>query len=555
MAVVNCSKGKEMMNGSKRCLSHCIQRALLAVWLLGVWGCASLQQRTAYDYQHHQLVIHKDGAAIASPTRQEAFSKPSDKIDTNRILLQVAEVQQHIERTIISGIDAHVRSLSAAPSRECDGRLHLLIIVHGGMNGYDSSSKHVTDLMPSPISAPSDVVGSYQQQGVLNKSCYYPMFINWDSDFPDSIADDLFRYRFGKHNASLATSTFPIVLGNRILASAMSVPTAILHQGQTAWHGISGAYEEGDPWLGIVGDTLLNLPAYGLGMAFLPFAEGIGSPAWGIMKKRVDDATSVRTPAISPGFKGAARTLMEALQARVVVDEACGRIQSRAVDGRRYCWSNSSTEVDITLVGHSMGAMVVNRLLDVMNDTHASASNRSLPITRVVFLAPACSINEAEQLLMPYLERHEQTHFWLFALNKRDESRQIPLNGWAVFLPRGTLLAWIDTFLEQETGPAEGRLGWAKALEDFYGTSSAPQPKRSLVEYFSRATSPFRPLNVLWARANLRDRIHTYLSQRRVLNHGFAPEYHEDFLQPDHFANILCQLDESAFKSSSVCRP
>lgn len=522
---------------------------------LSLSGCGSFHLQTAYDYQGHYIAIHKDGVAIKTPSYEEAAQNPSGSVETELIHANEADFEHQIQDTIINRITAHANSLAISKHPDCDGRLHLLIIVHGGMNNYSSSSQHVTDLMPSPISLPNTPVGTYPKQGLLNSSCYYPLFINWNSSFGEAISDDLFRLRFGDHNPPLAISTSPIVLGNRVLSSAMTVPTALFHQGVTMVDGIKGASQEGDPLLGIIGDTLLNLPAYAISMVVLPFTEGIGSPAWGIMKRRVDDATGSIAPAVKTRPDGAARTLIQALRNSIVAKTDCGNTQHPNRGPDKYCWADTPTEVTVTMVGHSMGALVINRLLEVSEDTSQAVGRPAFPIDRIIYLAPACSINEAEQLLMPYLDRHPDTHFWLFTLNKRDESREIPFEGWAVFVPRGTLLAWIDTFLEKEAGPGEGRLGWVKYLEEFYGISDEPQKARRLLEYFTQAEEPFRRLNVNWAPSTNSGRLHAYSSQRRISDHKTAPEYHHDFLTPEHFKTVLCTVDSRMFTSDKTCHP
>ena len=316
--------------------------------------------------------------------------------------------------------------------------------------------------------------------------------------------------------------------------------------------GIEGAAHEGDPKGGIALDTLANLPSYFLSMILLPITEGFGAPAWGIMKRRVDDATGSVAPTLETRPTGAARTLIQALRKSITMKPSCSTPQSDTTGGGKFCWANTSTEVTVTLVGHSMGAMVINRLLQTIEDPLLSSSSPALPVGQIVYLAPACSINEAEQLLMPYLDRHPNTHFWLFTLNKRDESREIPFNGLAVFVPRGTLLAWIDTFLESEVGPGEGRFGWVKYLETFYGVSDQKPSSRAFLEYFTRASAPWSALGVNWSLKNSPMRLHAFSSQRRVRDHT-APERHEDFLEPDHFKTILCKVDSTLFKAGNGC--
>jgi hypothetical protein len=515
-------------------------------------GCNSLTLKTAFDYQNHYIALNKDGVAIAPPSSAEVLTNPSASLNFNedRLLITDESFEKKLEQTIKNGINTYVNSKSA-----CDGRLHLLIIVHGGMNGTDSA-QHITGLMTPPIAPPKNMVGEYPKGGLLNKTCYYPLFINWDSDFLDSISDDLFRFRFRRHDPPLALSTAPFIISGRVLSSAMYVPTSLFHQSVTIKDGIIGAEEEGDDWVAITGDTLLNLPTYFLSMILLPFTEGFGAPAWSLMKQRADEATGSVAPTLQTRPQGAGRSLIQTLRKWLVVKKDCVD-QEPAKDGvGKVCWLDTPTEVTVTMAGHSMGAMVINRLLQVSDDPSFPADHPSLPIDRIIYMAPACSINEAEQLLMGYLTRHPSTNFWLFMLNKRDESREIPVNGWAVIVPRGTLLAWIDTFLENEAGPGEGRLGWIKNLELYYGLKNNNEnpPSRTLLEYFASAPQPWRKLEIEWSLRSDPRRLHAYSSQRRVSNHE-APEVHEDFFKPDHFKTILCTVDSTRFKSTESCEP
>ena len=539
----------------KECRWLCSSAALLVSMAILFVGCHSFHLGTAYDYQGHYLAIHKDGAGIQTPSYEAASKNPSDSLNTDDddTLATPQDLERQLQSTVIDRITAYASIWPTNHDPACDGRLHLLIIVHGGINDYGDSGKHVTNLLPSPVSPPIRPVGTYPAGGLLNNTCYYPLFLNWNSAFGDSIKDDLIRFRFGERNKWFARSTAPTIATGRVLSSAMDIPASLFHQGVTMKDGIVGAAHEGDPKVGIAIDTLVNLPSYFLSILVLPVTEGFGAPAWGIMKRRVDEATGSVAPAQDTRPTGAARTLIQALRKSIVMKPSCSTSQPTDVIDGKFCWANTSTEVTVTLVGHSMGTMVINRLLQTVEDPSLLPRSPTLPVDQIIYLAPACSINEAEHLLMPYLDRHPNTHFWLFTLNKRDESREIPFNGFAVFVPRGTLLAWIDTFLETEVGPGEGRLGWVKYLDAFYGLSDQKVSPRDLRDYFTRASSPWRSLNVNWSLKNSSARLHAFSSQRRVWDHT-APERHEDFLEPDHFKTVLCKIDSGMFKSGGSCQ-
>jgi pimeloyl-ACP methyl ester carboxylesterase len=202
------------------------------------------------------------------------------------------------------------------------------------------------------------------------------------------------------------------------------------------------------------------------------------------MKRRADLVTAerLRRPPTDVR-KGAAQVLIERLSARLTrevsgctragepVPVACWRTPER--DGGR-----TEVPVEVTLVGHSMGAIIANRLL---------ASPHDLPVRRIIYLAPASSLDEAELLLRRSLQRWSQVEFHGFALNRADEARERDPSG--VLLPRGTLLVWIDALFEPVNTPARKRLGRIRAWLDYYEREAPPE--LTLREF--AATSPGRP--------------------------------------------------------------
>src|SRR4030095_3853438 len=88
----------------------------------------------------------------------------------------------------------------------------------------------------------------------------------------------------------------------------------------------------------------------------------------------------------------------------------------------------------IVLVGHSMGAIVINEAL---------LHFQNLPVTRIVYMAPACSIHDAEHCLLPFLFLNRSVRFHLLTLHPQAEADE--WNVWDI-VPRGSLLEWIDNF-------------------------------------------------------------------------------------------------------------
>ena len=103
----------------------------------------------------------------------------------------------------------------------------------------------------------------------------------------------------------------------------------------------------------------------------------------------------------------------------------------------------------VSLVGHSMGAMVLDRGL------------REFPGIRykdIVYMAAACSIQDFYDTAIPYLERPEnrKTEFYGICLNPRAEDRDI---SFGELVPRASLLVWIDNFLGHPQSFTDRRLG------------------------------------------------------------------------------------------------
>jgi pimeloyl-ACP methyl ester carboxylesterase len=77
---------------------------------------------------------------------------------------------------------------------------------------------------------------------------------------------------------------------------------------------------------------------------------------------------------------------------------------------------NPNLSAEVTLVGHSMGTMLLNRLLTL--------AKPDLPIKRVVYLAPASRIDDFEHYVLPFLATHPSADTWWFSLSRADEAFQ-----------------------------------------------------------------------------------------------------------------------------------
>jgi pimeloyl-ACP methyl ester carboxylesterase len=101
----------------------------------------------------------------------------------------------------------------------------------------------------------------------------------------------------------------------------------------------------------------------------------------------------------------------------------------------------------LTLVGHSMGAIVATELVRARD---------SLPIDNIVFMASAASVRESETSIVPYLQRHPQAQFYNLTLHPWSDAREWSKGPVA---PYGSLLEWIDAYFGNPETPEDLMFG------------------------------------------------------------------------------------------------
>lgn len=102
---------------------------------------------------------------------------------------------------------------------------------------------------------------------------------------------------------------------------------------------------------------------------------------------------------------------------------------------------------EITLIGHSMGTIIVNQIL-----RETMESKLELPVTNIVYMAAAATVRDFQDSVLLYLHEHEKAKFYNLMLHPVAEEREvygqlgpIPFDPG----PRGSLLVLIDNFLSK----------------------------------------------------------------------------------------------------------
>lgn len=302
-------------------------------------------------------------------------------------------------------------------------KARLLIYIHGGLTSAAEGLKYIQDMI--------DIHPADLTRNRFKGTDLYPIFIVWDASFANAVWDDLVEIRRGERMESFwgllfGAVTSPIVGGYRLVSSVIKAPLTIWYLGDISF--TKTIIEKGkpdEPYLKMrrANDALTTAVTLPSKILLVPFIGGFGTPAWEMMKRRIDQMFA------PPPREGVVQVLLEKL---------AEKLQS----------SEYQDHIEITLAGHSMGAIVVNHIL------------REFPkmrFRRIVYMGAAASVDDFRDTLIPYLTQHDEAQFSSFSLASRNESGEVAGED---FLPRGSLLVWIDEIFEPGYWVGQRRIGW-----------------------------------------------------------------------------------------------
>lgn len=390
---------------------------LLVATFLGalVSGCAA--SRIVIQAPH--LNIDKDGY-VADDTGRSVEKRPAASGET---------AEEKAVRDLMDRISGLVRNDCAA-----NGRAHLLMFVHGGLVTTRGAMEDSAELTDSQV---------FLKRGIR------PIYINWNSGLLSSMADDIFWIRGGQRLPEGAI-VFPVVVAWRLAAGAFNTLPNWYFQVIDESRFFQKWDSEPRPSAGeLLSDGAVGLVHAPVSIVSTPFFTGFGRGAWEMMSRRIDLMFAVqkapkrfaRKDDVNPGVM---RTFLDALEAK------------------RKSWDKTpSCRVQLDFVGHSMGALIGTRVL---------REYASLRFDRILFLAPASTVEDYVTTVPAYLERHPNARFYNFGLSIIDEGNELSWK--SVLLPRGSLLVWIDNFFETAYSPEDYRLG------DFFNETTFKAPLR-----------------------------------------------------------------------------
>lgn len=140
------------------------------------------------------------------------------------------------------------------------------------------------------------------------------------------------------------------------------------------------------------------------------------------------------------------------------------------------------TDLRIIMIGHSMGAIVVNELLELFPD---------LPYETLVYMAGAASMRDTARAVSPVLERNRGcTRLYGLMLHPMNEAREA---SGARLLLSGSLLVYIDEFLETPKTLPDRTVGQWRNIRMGRHLFPAAARKWSLFRVYDREPAQGRP--------------------------------------------------------------
>ena len=137
-------------------------------------------------------------------------------------------------------------------------------------------------------------------------------------------------------------------------------------------------------------------------------------------------------------------------------------------------------KAQITMIGHSMGAIVINELLERFRD---------LPYADIVVMAPAASLRDTRRVLDRYFDvpgEGPDTNFYALMLHPLNDARERQYGG---AVPSGSLLMWIDEMYGVPKTPDDKTFGFWPTAESTRRMFGFAAQQHMLYRVFSRPQS------------------------------------------------------------------
>jgi hypothetical protein len=333
------------------------------------------------------------------------------------------------------------------------------VYVHGGLINYGPALTSVSRMLNQPA------------DDRRIQDCFYPVFVNWRSSLFSSYGDHVFAVRQGRRQPGLARVTAPFAFADDLfnlpfgflgasgelfskgeggidprIPADRSCGQDALTEAVPREHPQVATYKEAQQ---VIRDDPVRNQQLRNGVCRRPAARGVRDYAQRVpfFVFKPFAATVIDT------FGEPASRIMNRRTELIFEPEGC--LRQPTIEERLKCrdWSltqffrrlaeeATANDWEVTLIGHSMGTIVVNEALRRFPNLNAR---------NVVYMAAALTIEDYEDANLRgancgYLGSHPDTRFYHLTLHRLAEVRE---RQWMDALPRGSLLQWLDAFINR----------------------------------------------------------------------------------------------------------
>ena len=442
----------------------------IALLALAAQSCASYERVPT----EHILMFNKRGRPVDpaphSGTTHYTFLEYEE--------LDEARYEAHLD-SVFANIEAWTAERRRVDPRQ---KRRILIFIHGGLN--------------TPVGTVGRAVELHEK---IRDAGYYPLFVNWESSLVTSYLDHLWNVRQGRDRSPWGAVLAPYYLVSDLLWGIIRLPHVAFFQLDNIWDQQVGQVYRALPLDRVPGkdfvDSMIATMRDKLIVSVAPHEVSRR------LVRRYRERRHFRTGehpgaiAISEGADRRVRsdkiwpwvtytlTIPTKLVSAIGVSVSGASAWKNMMRGVRLLfhaeedftsptpdiepsggmaiflrelrkrYEENPEEWDITLIGHSMGTIVLNELIRQASD---------LRYDNIVYMAAACTIRDYEDTLFPYLrsEAGENTEVFHLTLHEQAESGEecIEILGVDPVI-RGSLLVWIDRLLAEPQTPLDYTLG------------------------------------------------------------------------------------------------
>lgn len=457
-----------------------LNMVVLGFAIILISGCSSSVKIYNPELLSHMIALDrhgkKDCSIISMPSINKNISNDinciADDNDSDN------KIDAHISK-IISGLESSILN---------NDKVELMIFIHGGMVSKEAAAEEAAEVL--------EQIETDNKKRKENNPYIYPIFVNWESDMTNAYLDHLYRIRQGREANFLGPISSPLYLLADIGRALFRAPITYGYQGYNAvkhtdvlsdkeieavnkkfygntpqnGHGIwLGSDNTSDFEKGLEKSTYM-FPGV-LKLITTPMLDTIGKSSWDNMLRRtkvlfrspsdysIQQSRLINFTMEQSNEEFTSESLSHMSMLPFEYRDSKGGV-SKLMQALRSLkkYQQINKRLSVTLIGHSMGTIVMSELLQRFSD-----DTKDLIYNDIVYMAAACTVRDFENAVIPYLVKHkDDTNFYNLTLHPiAEENENVALDT----IPRGSLLVWIDDFASTPATIMDLTLGkWNNAI-------------------------------------------------------------------------------------------